>query len=806
MIFMKGRISELRKLLLDAKPEICPERIRIFTKSMKSTEGEPIVIRRAKAFEDVLENMSLYIGQKEIIIGNQASKPKASPIYLEYSYKWLEKEFEGNPYYFNERPGDKFYYSEETKAEILDLIRYWKGKTVYENLRKNLPRKANEAWEAGIIDDTWVSSSGLGNILVDFNQVLQEGLSGIIEKAEERKSRIDLKMPDEYKKLWFLDAVIITNKAVINFSRRLMTKCEKLMLDEKDELRIKELSRLIEITSNVPDKPARNFWEALQSVWIILLALHIEANGHAISLGRFDQYLYPYLKKDLETGILNREQALELVEAFFIKVNELNKLRSWPDTTFFLGYQMFVNLAVAGRTPDNQDATNTLSELCVEACEELKLFTPSVSVLVFEKTSKDFIKKALNAAYIHKGGQPAFYNDELFRKILSNMGIDEEDLVNWAPVGCIEAAIQGKWDYAAKGPWLSVAKVLELTLNGGVDPKTSLAFLKSDKNLENFSSTEEIFEEFKRQLHYFMELQVITEHINDEMHKQIDLNAFRSSLVKDCIERGATLIEGGSIYSADGGPTAGSITSGDCLAAIEKIIFKDKIITKKQLMHAIETNFEDNETDPTGDEIRGLLVSRAPKFGNDDDEADRWSAMILEYIGSTYQRDFRNSRFGKGPIPACYAFSQSPVTGNLAFGSMIGALPNGRKSGEPVNNGISPSNGAEKMGPTAAINSLCKMPSIWFQKGAIFNMRLNENAFSSDENLDRIVSLILVMIKNGGQHVQFNVVGNKMLRDAQKYPEKYADLMVRVSGYSALFTPLDSRVQEDIISRTEFTF
>ena len=801
---MTERIARLRGQLMAAEPEICPERARIFTASMKQTEGEPIVLRRAKGFEEVLARMSIFLGEDELIVGNQASKPKASPIYPEYSIAWLRNEFDGRPYHFHERPGDKFAYSQDTKEEILSLLDYWEGKTVYENLRRNLPEQINAAWNAGIIDDTWVSSSGLGNLLVDFDKVLKLGLQGIIAQAEERKSRLRLAEPDEIKKLWFLEAVIRANQAVIDFSHRLGRKCQELALFASSEERVRELQTMAASCLRVPEQPARSFWEALQATWIILLALHLEANGHAISLGRFDQYLYPYYRRDLEEGRLTREQALELVEAFFLKINELNKLRSWPDTEFFLGYQMFVNLAIGGQTAEGRDALNEVSDLCVQACAELKLFTPSVSLKVIPETDPRMIERCLAAAQSHKGGQPAFYNDTAFMDILRHMGVREEDLHNWAPVGCIEAAIQGKWDYAAKGPWLSVAKVLEITLNGGKDPATGRIFLSQDKDLRTFSSMSEIMAAYKRQLHHFMTLQVITEHVNDEMHKQIDLNAFRSSLVDDCIERGLTLLEGGSVYSADGGPTAGTITAGDALAALDLIVFRRKLLTAEQVAHALETNFEDQSTDPTGEEVRQILWNKAPKFGNDDDLADGWVAALADYIGSTYQKDFHNSRYGKGPVPACYAYSQSPVTGNIAFGSMVGALPNGRKAGRPVNNGISPENGSELNGPTAAINSVGKLPSIWFQKGAIFNVRLTEDTLTTPEGIGRVAALIRSLFQQRGIHIQFNVVGSETLREAQKNPESYADLMVRVSGYSALFTPLAAKVQNDLIERVEF--
>jgi len=798
------RIARLRKKLMAGKPEICPERACIFTEAMKKTEGEPIVLRRAKAFREVLDRMSLYVDPEELIVGNQASKPKSSPIYPEYSIDWLRNEFNGNPYHFHERPGDKFYYNTEVKEQILSLLDYWEGKTVYENLRKNLPKEIDAAWNAGIIDDTWVSSSGLGNLLVDFEKVLKIGLRGVIAQAEERKSRLKLTEPDEIKKLWFLEAVIITNEAVINFSKRLGNKCNELALDSKSPAHAQELKIIAANCLKVPEHPAETFWEALQSTWLILLALHLEANGHAISLGRFDQYLYPFYEKDFESGRLTPDQALELVEIFFIKANELNKLRSWPDTAFFLGYQMFVNLTIGGQTAEGKDALNEVSYFCIDACEELKLFTPSVSVKIFHGSDPKVIERSLQAVQNHKGGQPAFYNDDVFMDILRNMGVGEEDLHNWAPVGCIEAGIQGKWDYAAKGPWLSVAKVLEITLNGGKDPATGRVFLPQDKDLRSFSNMDELMEAYKRQLHHFMELQVITEHVNDEMHKQIDLNAFRSSLVDDCIERGLTLIEGGSVYSADGGPTAGTITAGDALAALDLIVYQKKMLTTDQVAHALETNFEDQTTNPSGEEIRQVLWNKAPKFGNDIDQVDHWVAAVADYIGSAYQKDFHNSRYGKGPVPACYAYSQSPVTGNIAFGSMVGALPNGRKAGRPVNNGVSPENGVELNGPTAAINSIGKLPSIWFQKGAIFNVRLTEDTLTTEEGLNRVAALIKSLFAQKGTHVQFNVVGSEILREAQEQPENYTDLMVRVSGYSAFFTPLDPKVQNDLIERVEF--
>ena len=801
---MNKRVKRLREAFFEVIPEVCPERARYFTESMKASEGEPIILRRAKAFYDVLDKMTVFVAPDELIAGNQASRPKASPIFPEYSYEWLEREFAGDPYFFDKRPADIFVYTDETKEEILEILNYWKGKTLYENFRKFLPAEINTAWDLGVIDDTWVTSAGLGNIIPDFDWILREGLNGVIAKARAELDKLDLTQPGAVSKKWFLEAAIKSNEAVINFSNRIAEECKKMASVETDPIRKSELQRMAINCASVPANGANSFWEALQSTWIILLTLHLEANGHAISLGRFDQYIYPYYKADMESGVIDGEKALEILEAFIIKTNELNKLRSWPDTSMFTGYHMAINLAIGGQTVDGKDAVNDLSYLVLQTCEDLRLPTPSVSMKVFKGTDSKFLLKALEVVQKHKGGQPAFYNDEAFMEILRNMGIAEEDLYSWAPVGCIEAHIPGKWDYAAKGPWLNVEKVLELTLNGGVDPKTGERIFETNKSLTDFGSTEEILEAFKKQIRHFIELQVATEHMSDEFHRMMDLNAFRSSLVHDCIERGLTLIEGGSIYSADGGPVAGTISAGDALAAIEYAVFKEKLLTAEQLQHALMTDFADETASPTGEEIRQLLLNRAPKFGNDDDEADKWSVAVADFIGSTYQNDCKNSRYGKGPIPCCYSYSQSPVTGNVAFGRAIGATPDGRKASSPVNNGISPANGAEKNGPTAAINSVGKMPSIWFQKGAIFNVRLSESTLLSPEGRERAASLIRVLFEKKGVQIQINVVDNRVLQDALERPEDYQDLMIRVSGYSTYFVPLDPGLKKDLIERVEF--
>ncbi|MBN2051295.1 MAG: formate C-acetyltransferase/glycerol dehydratase family glycyl radical enzyme [Spirochaetales bacterium] len=801
---MNSRIKALREGIIDHIPEICPERAVLFTESMKKSEGKPIVKRRAQALYDVLDKMSIFVRPGELLVGNQASSVRAAPVFPEYSVDWILSEFEGKPYHFAERPCDQFTYNKETKEKIVKTIEYWKGKTLFENVWSELPEQARVAWEINAIDDTWCAAAGLGNVLPDHAMVLEHGLTYVIDKAKKRLETLDLTTPGTVSQYWFLQAVITANQAVLRFAERYAELLSQQAAETQDPARKEELAAMAANCRRVPAHGAETFWQAVQTVWFIQLVLQIETNGHAISLGRFDQYLWPFYKNDIDRGVLTRDRALEIVESFFIKANEINKLRSWPDSEYFPGYHLAENLAIGGQTADGKDAVNELSYLVLDATAELKMAKPSVSVKWFEGTDDAFMDRALEVIETHKGGQPALYNDACVMRILENMGIAKEDRYNWAPVGCIEATIPGKWDFAAKGSWLNVAKVFEMTLNNGTDPNTGYTLLSGDGDLTTFQNIRQVMEAFKKQLHYYMELQVIVEHISDEMHILHDQNAFRSSLVHDCIERGKSLIEGGAVYTADGGPTSGVISVGDSFTALDYTLYDKKLLTAEQVVHALATNFEDATTSPSGEEIRQLLINKVPKFGNDDDYADRWAVEISEYLGSTYQKEFKSSRYGKGPVPGTFALSQSSVTGNVAFGKSVGALPNGRKATAPVNNGVSPANGMEKLGPTATILSEGKLPSLWFQKGSIFNMRLSPDSLTTAEGRKRTLALVKTHFKNLQYHIQFNVLDDETLRDAQNRPEHYRDLMVRIAGYSAFFTPLNKELQEDVIQRMKF--
>ena len=800
---MSKRTKRLRDEIIDTIPEICPERARYFTESMKTTVGLPIVIRRAMAFEHILDNMTLYLRDGQMLVGNSARAPRAAGVFPEYAVDWIYKEFAGDPYPLDKRPNDVYTIDPEAQAEIVGILDYWKGKTLHESLRKILPDEARQAWDILAIDDDWVSTAGFGNLLPDYGALMKESIRGRINRAKSVLAGLDLREPGTAKKKYFLDSVIRTNEALIRFAHRCADMIDGYVAKETDLARKKELETMASNCRWVPENTPRTFWEALQFAWFIHVAIFIETNGLANSFGRFDQFLYPYYKKDVEEGRLTKEFALELIENFLIKVNEVNVFRSWDGAKIFPGYHMAINLCVGGQTRDGKDASNEVSFLTLDACGNMGLPKPSVSAKWFEGVDPAFMDKCLETVQKHKGGQPALYNDLGVMRILKNLGVKEEDAWNWAPVGCVEASVPGKWDFACKGPRLNIMKILEMTLHNGRDPRTGVQLLPGKGDDYEFTGIDDVYREFKRQLDYYMDLQVITEQMNDELHIQQDLCAYHSSLIEDCIGRGKDLIEGGSIYSAAGGPTVGGISAGDCLAALDVAVFKEKWFTYAQLKHAMDMNWQDDTTTPTGEEIYQMLNNRAPKFGNDDERADKWAVELMDYLGSTYQKDYKNSRYGKGPTPCCYCLSQSSVTANVAFGNLIGATPDGRKSGTPVNNGISPATGAEKNGLTANINSGCKMPSVWFQTGAIFNVRIMPDALDTRAGRDRIAAVVRTYFEHYQYHIQFNVHSTETLRDAQQHPEKYKDLIVRIAGYSAFFTPLNEALQADVINRSE---
>ena len=795
------RIERLRSSLLDIQPEVCAERARYYTESMKETEAQPMILRRAKALAHTLRHMTIYVQDGELIVGNQASKPKAAPIFPEYAIDWVEKELDD----FDKRPSDRFTISEEVKQELKDTLPHWEGKTNIDRVKAIAPEILFKLEESGVMSDAWVLEGGFGTLIPDYETLFQIGLNGYLDRLRDHLSSLDLLNHDDVKKINFLQAAVVVVEAILEFSKRYSTELSKLAQNETDSGRRAELKAMAEICSSVPASPPKTFWEALQFLWMVHLCIQIEGNGHSISIGRFDHYLYPFYRKDVEAGRLSRESALELVEAFFIKCNELNKIRKWSHTQFLRGYPLFQSLTLGGQTEYELDATNELSWIVLDATAELRLFAPSVSIRYHNKLPDDFLIRCVEVMNIHRGGMPAMYNDNCIIPALLYEGVTAEDVYNYALVGCAESSIPGKWGFSAvKGCHFNMAKILELALYGGVDPKTGERLCGSDRDLGSFTSFDEVMEAFISQLQFVLSHGAMLDNLNDLTHEELVPNAFVSVVIRDCVERGKSLDEGGAVYDISGAPVQGIVTAADSLAAIKKAVFEEKRITGAQLKHALETDFEDLGSEPSGPEIRQMLRNEVPKYGNDDNYVDLIAVDLMKSYAGLYEQ-YKCSVFGRGPIGGNYRVSTSGATAYVAFGTMVGATPDGRKAGAPLNNGVSPSNGAEINGPTAACQSVAKLPYIHMGAGNLFNLKMNPAMFENRGGCEKLASLIRSFCDLGGYHMQFNIVDADTLKNAKKHPEEYRDLMVRVAGYSAYFTTIDAALQDDIIARAEFT-
>ncbi len=786
------RIRAMRERLLAITPAICPERARLVTEAYRAHEDDPPVLRRAKALAHVLDNMTIYIMEGELIVGNQASTPRAAPIFPEYSINWIEDEMNE----FAQRPADVFVPSEEIKRELLeDILPYWEGRTLYERVMATLPPFVKRAQEMGAISGRGNITSGDGHIIVDYPRVLSEGLEGVIAQARQQLEELDLTDPEDLKKRPFLEGVEIACRGAIRFATRYAEEAERQAIKEVDPLRRAELERIAEVCRQVPRRPSRNFWEAVQAAWFVHLITQIESNGHSFSMGRFDQYTYPFYRDDLAAGRLTEEEALELLQCLWLKLFSINKIRPWAHTRFGIGYTVYQNITIGGQTPDGRDATNQLSYLVLRTIAETRLTQPNVSARYHNGTPERFLMEC--GRVISLGfGMPAMKNDEIIIPALIEKGVEPEDAYNYAIVGCVEAAVPGKWGYRNTGmAFLNLLKALELAYNDGIDPNTGERLCPGRGTLTDFRSFEELYKAFRKQLAFYTRCHVIIDAVGDLALEEMVPDAFCSALVRDCIVRGQTIKEGGAVYDVISGLQAGAPNVGNALLALKKLVFEDGVLTAEEVQEALAANFAGAE----GERVRQLLLN-APKYGNDIDEVDLLVRRVLgDYLEEI--RGYRTTRYGRGPIGGTYCGSTSTISANVPLGMSVGATPDGRKAGEPIAEGVSAVHGTDTRGPTAVMCSVTKLQTIKMI-AQLLNLRLSPTALSDEAGLRRLAQLLAGFRDLKGWHVQFNVVSTETLLDAQRHPERYRDLVVRVAGYSALFVTLDKATQDDIIRRT----
>ncbi len=789
------RIAKIRETLLNTQPAICVERAVYTTQAYQENLAKRPILKRALAFDKTLRNMSIYIEEGTLIVGNQASGNRYAPIFPEYAMDWVVDELDA----LEKRDGDMFLISGESKRILREMAPFWEGKTLKEKALALMPPMSRTLYDAGVIRCEGNITAGDAHLAVSYETLLTRGMLAVREDAEKAKAKLDLSNFSDLKKLYFYDAVLISLDACIAFAERYSELALQMAEKEADPARREELLEIARICKKVPAYPADTFHEALQSVWFLHLLLQVESSGHSLSFGRFDQFMYPAFRADMEAGMLTEEQATELLENFWLKTFTINKVRSASHTKYSAGSPLYQNVCIGGQTTDGKDAVNRLSFLVLRSVARLRLPQPNLSVRYHSGTSDAFMKDCIEV--IRLGfGMPSFNNDETTIDSFIKWGISKEDAYNYSSIGCIEVSIPGKYGYRTSGMnFLNFPRILMAGLNNGVDVTSGKRICKDMGHLRDMASFDQVWKVWEEVVKIFTKESVIMDNCADFSLEEETPDPLCSAFVADCIGRGLTLKEGGAIYDNIGPLQVGIANTGDSLAVLKKLVFDEKRITPSQLWDAMMENYSGSE----GERIHSIVLNEAPKFGNDIDYVDHLTADSYQvYINEIAK--YHNTRYGRGPINCGYYAGTSSISANVPQGAGVCATPDGRYKGEPLAEGCSPSHGADTHGPTAVFKSISKLPTPELLGGVLLNQKLNPSSLVEERDKQKLILLLRTFFDTlKGYHVQYNVVSRDMLLDAQKNPEKHRDLIVRVAGYSAFFNVLSRETQDDIIGRTE---
>ena len=829
-----SRITRLVDHLYEKMPVIESARAKLITESYQATEGKPMITRRAEAFAHILRHIPIIIRDEELIVGSSTIAPRGCQTYPEFSYQWLEDELDT----VETRSADPFYIAEETKQELREVHKYWKGKTTSELATSYMAPEAIKAIEHNIFTPGNYFYNGVGHVTVKYEEVLAVGYEGIMAKAQAELDRCQVGDHDYARRSRFLNAVILSCQAVMEYAQRYAALAEKMAAECSDPVRRNELEVIALNCSHVPARGAGSFYEACQSFWFVQQLLQLESSGHSISPGRFDQYMYPYYKRDLDNGNITREFAQELMDCIWVKLNDLNKCRDAASAEGFAGYSLFQNLIAGGQNKDGEDVTNDLSIMCIQASMHVQLPQPSLSVRVWNGTPHEFLIKA--AELTRTGiGLPAYYNDEVIIPALQNRGLSLEDAREYNIIGCVEPQKAGKTDGWHDAAFFNMCRPLELVFSNGMDKGELVGIPTGD--VTKMTTFEEFYDAYKKQMDYCISLLVNADNAIDVAHAERCPLPFLSSMVDDCIKRGLSVQEGGAVYNFTGPQGFGIANMADSLYAVRQLVYRDRKVSMEEYKEALVWNYGkgiDSQTaaDLTASILKEMehqgctidetavksvletvlamkpsedqkarfeeihhMIDEVPKFGNDIPEVD----YFARDVAYTYTRPLQNY---KNPRGGQFQAGLYPVSANVPLGGQTGATPDGRYAHTPVADGVSPSAGKDVNGPTAAANSVARLDHFIVSNGTLFNQKFHPSALAGREGLEKFTALIRSYFDQKGMHMQFNVVDRDTLLDAQKNPEKYKHLVVRVAGYSALFTTLSRSLQDDIIRRTEQGF
>ena len=790
------RMNDFREKVLDKKPYICGERALLATESYRLYQNQPPVMKRALMLKNILEKMSIYIEDETLIVGNQAASNKDAPIFPEYTLEFVIDELDK----FEKRDGDVFYITEETKAALRSIAPFWENNNLRAKGEALLPEEVNVFMETGFFGMEGKLNSGDAHLAVDYEQLLKIGLVGYEKRVRQLKAELDLCVPENIDKYVFYKAVLIVIEAVKTYADRFSLLAQE-MAENAQSHRKDELLEISNICSKVPYEPASSFKEAIQSVWFIQLILQIESNGHSLSYGRFDQYMYPYLKADLEKGVITDEEAVELLTNLWIKTLTINKVRSQAHTFSSAGSPMYQNVTIGGQTPDKKDAVNKLSFLVLKSVAQTRLPQPNLTVRYYNGLNKEFLDECIEVMKLGTG-MPAFNNDEIIIPSFIDLGVKEEDAYNYSAIGCVETAVPGKWGYRCTGmSYQNFPRILLAVMNDGVDVTSGKRFVKGYGYFRDMKSFEELQDAWDKSIREITRLSVIVENAVDLASERDVPDILCSTLTQDCIGRGKTIKEGGAVYDFISGLQIGIANMADSLAAIKKLVFEEKKITPQQLWDALQDDFMSEENQ----KIQSMLINEAPKYGNDDDYVDQ---LVVEAYDSYINeiKKYPSTRYQRGPVGGIRYAGTSSISANVGQGYGTMATPDGRKAHTPLAEGCSPAHAMDKNGPTAVFKTVSKLPTHEITGGVLLNQKVTPQMLATEENKEKLEMIIKTFFNRlHGYHVQYNVVSRETLIDAQKNPEKHRDLIVRVAGYSAFFNVLSKATQDDIIERTEQT-
>ena len=789
------RMQEFREEVLDEKPYVDAERAVIVTDVYQKHQNQPRVMLRALMLKEILEKQSIYIEDKTLLVGNQATKNRNAPVFPEYTMKFIIDELD----LFEKRDGDVFYITEETKKQLREIAPFWDNNNLRARGEALLPEEVSVFMETGVFGMEGKLNAGDAHLAVNYQRLLKEGLVGYETRVKELLDALDLTNPDAIDKRIFYKAVLTVIEGVHTFANRYSLLAKELSEKETDQNRKEELLKISDICSKVPYYPAESFQEAVQSVWLIQLILQIESNGHSLSYGRFDQYMYPYYQKDKESGKITDNEVLELLDCLWIKTLTINKVRSQAHTLSSAGSPMYQNVTIGGQTVDKKDAVNDLSFLVLRSVAQTRLTQPNLTVRYHKNLNKEFYDECIEVVKLGFG-MPAFNNDEIIIPSFVNWGVKEEDAYNYSAIGCVETAVPGKWGYRCTGmSYINFPRVLLCTMNNGVDVTSGKRFTKGYGYFKDFQTYEDLVSAWDKTVREMTRYSVIVENAIDKASERDVPDILCSCLTDDCIGRGKTIKEGGAVYDFISGLQVGIANMADSLAAIKKLVYDEKKLTQQQLWDAIMDDFTSEENQ----KIQQMLINEAPKYGNDNDEVDQ---LVVEAYDSYLDeiKKYPNTRYGRGPIGGIRYGGTSSISANVGQGMGTFATPDGRKAWEPLAEGCSPAHNCDKSGPTAVFKTVSKLPTEKITGGVLLNQKMTPTMIATEENKQKLEMLISAFFNRlHGYHVQYNIVSKETLIDAQKHPEKHKDLIVRVAGYSAFFNVLSKKTQDDIIGRTE---